>query len=214
MIERDYILRMIQQLTSVLAKVLFHQNLGEYEDAQHEIDDAGEKFLGAKWSFLRTLTDQQLIQLLGYEQHPDKMLATGELLRQESDLLEAQGKMEEGINQAVKAFSLFAELIIRQRDYLSLITEAKIDRLLGRLEEYELPVSIQEKQFRYHEITKRYSQADASLHELLERDKRFVTDGRKFYERLLTRSDEELQQGNLSRQEVKNKLVQLESKGT
>lgn len=202
---------MIQQLTKVLAKVLFHVERKEYDVAQQEIDTAGELFIGVKWSFLRTLADEHLILLLGYEQNPDKMLAAAELLREESDLLHAQGKLDESITQGMKSFSLFVELIIREKGYLTIVSTEKIDALLARLSEYEMPVHIQQKQFRYYEATERYAKAEDVLFDVIERDDQFVAEGVKFFNRLLAKSDEELEHGGLTRSEVMEGLAELQS---
>lgn len=82
MIERDYIMRMIQMLTAVLAKVLLQMDLKQYETALEEIDQNGKKFLGAKWKVIRDLSDEQMIQLFGYEYHLPKMLAAGSFIKQ------------------------------------------------------------------------------------------------------------------------------------
>jgi len=64
MIERDIIMRMVQQLAAAIAKILVHKNLQQYEEAFKEIDDACRCLIGMKWDFLRTFSGDQLSALL------------------------------------------------------------------------------------------------------------------------------------------------------
>ena len=64
MIERDIIMRMVQQLAAAIAKILVHKNLQQYEEAFKEIDDACRGLIGMKWDFLRTFSGDQLSALL------------------------------------------------------------------------------------------------------------------------------------------------------
>jgi hypothetical protein len=211
MIERDYILRMIQMLTAALAKVLFHKDLKQYGEALREIDLAGEKFIGMKWEFLRTFSDDQLIGLLGYERQQDKMLAAAELLREETDILRLQGKEDEGAAQGMKAFSLFAELILRERSYVTMVSAEKFSQLLAWLKKYEFPPSLKQKEMRYYEVLGNYAKAEDALFELLELDPSFAGEGISFYERLLKRTDDELREGGLPKDEVQEGLSKVHS---
>lgn len=211
MIERDYIMRMIQMLTTALVKVLLQRDLKQYDSALMEIDELGERFLGMKWKFLRSLSDRQLIELLCHESQHDKMLAAAELLREESEILNDQGKAEESIAQGMKAFSLFAELIINEKGFLKVMSVEKFASLLKRIEEYELPMSMEQKRFRYCEIVGKLAKAEDLLFDLIDKDKGFVNEGISFYKRLLKKSDEELLAGGLPRDEVTDGLKKVES---
>jgi len=48
----------------------------------------------------------------------------------------------------------------------------------------------------------RYAKAENALYAILDSHAGFADEGRRFYERLLTKSDEQLAAGNLPREEV------------
>ncbi len=211
MIERDYILRMIQMLTTALAKVLFHKDLKQYDEALLEIDLTAERFLGARWKFLCDLSDQQLIELLGSRGQQEKMLAAAELLCEGSDILNEQGKVDESVGQGMKAFSLFAELIIEEKNYLTAMSVDKFTMLLKRLEQFDLPLPVQQKRFRYYEAVGEFAKAEDAVFDLIEKDPSIVQQGIAFYERLLKKSDGELVRGGLPRNEVVEGLAKIKS---
>ena len=64
MIERDYLMRMIQMLAQVLARILFLKNKREYPESIAEIQKASKKILGIEIDVLGRLSDVQMIDLL------------------------------------------------------------------------------------------------------------------------------------------------------
>ena len=64
MIERDYIMRMIQQLSQALVRILFLKSQKEYPEALSEIRKASRTILGADLDVLQRLSDRQMIDLL------------------------------------------------------------------------------------------------------------------------------------------------------
>ena len=61
MFSRDFIIRQIQQLTQVLAVVLFHKKAGRVDEAQAEIDDALREVFDLDLATLRTLDRSALL---------------------------------------------------------------------------------------------------------------------------------------------------------
>lgn len=211
MIERDIIMRMVQQLAAALGKVLFHKDLQQYVEAFKEIDDACKGLIGMKWDFLRTFSDVQLSALLGVADHPGKVLAACELLREASALLALQGKNEESIQQAMKAFSLYVELLAQDRRYLKFAPPEKFAALLAELERLELPVAIEKKRFHFYEMTGELAKARAVLSAVTALEPAFRKEEPGFYHRLEKLSDEDLLKGGLTRQEVMEGLASLKS---
>ena len=211
MIERDIIMRMVQQLAAAIAKVLVHKNLQQYEEAIKEIDDACRGLIGMKWDFLRTFSGDQLSALLPVAEHPAKALAACELLREGSALLALQGKPEESAQQAMKAFSLFTELLEQDRRYLKLAPVESFASLLRDLESTELPVALEKKRFHFYEITGEFAKARASLNAVIGQEPAFRKEEPGFYHRLERASDEDLVKGGLTRQDVVDGLAALKA---
>lgn len=144
MLHRDYIMRMLEQLNKVLAKILFNKELKQYENAILEIQTAGEIFLGFNWKMIEQLSDDDIISLLkiGGELNVGKTIVTASLLKEEAEILELLGKEDESWRASLKAFSLFVEvLMVEPTD--DIINKTK--EVLQKIEEFELPSNIQEK---------------------------------------------------------------------
>ena len=79
----------------------------------------------------------------------------------------------------------------------------RIDELVQRLGEEQLPAPVLRRLFRYLEDRGLYATAEDALYEWLDlNDPNALTEGAMFYERLSQKSDEELVRGNLPRSEV------------
>lgn len=209
MIERDYIMRMIQMLTGALAKVMFRKNLHQYEEALDEIDEASEHLIGMKWTFLRSFSDEQLAELFGSSDRKDKLIVAAELLRAESEILFEQWKQEEACSSGMKAVSLFARLIIEEKGYLDVMQADKFISLLHRLDEYHLPAPINRRLVQLHEVMGDFAAAEKVLMNVIDEDPAFAGEGIAFYRRMLEKKDEELCKGGLVREKAAERLAKL-----
>jgi hypothetical protein len=76
-----------------------------------------------------------------------------------------------------------------------------------------LPLPTNRKLFQYNEKAGRYARAEDVLFEMLEGDEvpsGLIAEGIAFYHRLMAKSDDELLLGNLSREELREGLAQVE----
>lgn len=144
MLHRDYIMRMIEQLNKVLAKILFNKEVKQFENALGEIQTSGEKFLGVKWNIIEKLSEQDIISLLkiGGELNIGKTIVAASLFKEEADILETLGKEDESWKAYLKAFSLFVEILMVETTN-DIMNKAK--EVLNKIEKYELPQRIEEK---------------------------------------------------------------------
>ncbi|MBD3346713.1 MAG: hypothetical protein GF401_16785 [Chitinivibrionales bacterium] len=96
MIQKDYILRMIEQLGKVLARVLLKKNAQKHEEATLDIEKASGAILGIDFSLLDTLSSPAIAELLGISIAPStgsmKCLIAGRLLKEKADILKLSGK--------------------------------------------------------------------------------------------------------------------------
>ena len=202
MIQRDYIMRMIQQLSVAIAKVLFRIEQKQLPEAFREIDDACKSLIGTDWNFLRSLSDEQLVRLFGARDHPDKLLAASELLRQASRLLALEGRSDESVQQGLKAFSLFTELLMVHKQYAAQLSMREFAAVLAELEQYKLPRHIEIKRVRFYEMTGELAKAGNILTALIERDATVRQEGLDFCRRLEQLAEAELTRGGISRNSV------------
>ena len=108
MIERDYIMRMIAQLSAVLAKVLFAKQAGQYQEAGQLIQKSYEELFGLSAELLDSLDAETLAGLFGER---EKMKALATLLREEGDVFAAQKEEMKSRQRYAKSLGLFQRLL-------------------------------------------------------------------------------------------------------
>jgi len=210
-ITRDYFLRMIQQLAEVLARVLKLSEVKRFDEALEEIQLSSKQLLGMDLRLLTTLSDSEFIRLLSVGDRFDveKCVVVAELLRLAGEVKSVEGDEAEQYHCTVTSLSLFLELLLRESETLPKEYFDKIELLIGDVSVYDLTGELQQKLFRYYEAVGRYDAAENILFDLVEHDRTFVAEGVRFYERLRAKRDEELEQGNLPRDEIEASMKDL-----
>ena len=211
MIERDYIMRMIQMLVQVLAKILFFKKGGQYPEALDEIQKASKQILGIELEVFRKLSDIQMIEFLSLDVSLGipKCYAAGILLKEEAEIFAHQKKEPESTDAFVKSLSLLTEVAIHNKAAIDTDHTKAIDSVAGKLQGKDFPVYIRKKLFLYFDIAGQYGMAAGVLSDILEEEPSFISEGIGYYERLEKKSDEELLRGGLQRKYVEELLADL-----
>lgn len=211
MLTRDYFMRMISQLAAVLSEVLFHKKAQQLEEARGGIRTGVKSLLGFDLDLLHSFSDTQILELLrsGAELDAAKCYVAAMLLKEEADIDSLENKKAESVNTGAKALSMMLELFLSDIAPLPATLGSEVDTLIETLSQYELPLHVEEKIFRYYEQARRYDKAEDTLFDIVERSRQFVPEGLQFYQRLLKKSDEELQAGNLPRDEAEEGAAEL-----
>ncbi len=94
MISKDFIMRLVEQLAKVLAKVVFLREQKQFLQAHKELDSIGTKITGLLWSVFKNMTAESMIEWLsiGDKFDIDKTSIIVELLTHESHLLRMKKK--------------------------------------------------------------------------------------------------------------------------
>lgn len=108
MIERDYIMRLVQQLAAVATRILRLRELEKYDQAQQELEQAYGELLGLQHELLLSLDAATAAQLLGHE---EKIKIAAKLMQEESALLEHQGRFEQAHARRQRALELYLEAL-------------------------------------------------------------------------------------------------------
>lgn len=103
MVQRDYLMRMIEQFVQAVARMLGLIKTGSLEEAKRELDGAYAT-LGVSRSMVERLDDASLRLLFGDE----KVLVIAMLLDTEGKLLRAEGKEAEALSLEARAKRLGA----------------------------------------------------------------------------------------------------------
>lgn len=110
MIQKDYIMRIIEQMGKILAKVLLNKEDGKHEEAIKEIDNAFETLIGIDAQLLNTLSHENIAELFGISKDKStgsmKCIIAAKLLREKSELFK-DIQAEESIKSLHKALCLY-----------------------------------------------------------------------------------------------------------
>ncbi len=211
MINRDYILRMIEQLSRFLSRALLLKDAQEHLEAVTEVKKAGKMFLGLNPEAMEALSDRDLIHLwrVAKDLDAEKCALAAQIFRAEGEIYEDQRENEKASVSYLKSLSLLTETINFLKEKIPGELIASVDFLTHHLDIMTIPLQLRQKVFITYATIGRFAKAEDLLFEMIEEDAAFVDEGKRFYENLLKRSDEELEHGNLPRAEVLESLAQL-----
>lgn len=211
MIERDYIMRMIQMLVQALMKMLSFKEKKDYPRALNEIHNASKSLIGVDLDVIRRLSDIQMIELLSLVKEFGSLRCyfAGRLLKEESEILELKGERAESTDARTKALSLLLEAAIEKGAPLDSDHASAIDGVAGKVNHADLPVHIHKKMFRYYDLIGQFRKADEALFVILKMEPSFIAVGVRYNEKLNEKSDRELSEGNFSRKEIETGLLDL-----
>ena len=209
MLQRDYLLRMTEMLTAVLAKVLFNKETKNYEEAEKEIETAAKTIVGLDLRIINILNPEDIIQLMKTSDlYAGRCLISAELLKEYADVNELNGK--DNRNIILKSLNLYIEAILSKELPEPEKYYTKINELISFIDESELQDELNFKIIDYYEFSGQYSKAEDMIFELIENNNKDIIDRSvSFYKKLQHRTDEELESGNLSREEVNDALEEI-----
>jgi len=214
MIEKDYLMRQIQMLARFLAKIIFNKSIKDYEAAQHHLDEAFYSLLQIDPDSFRSLTEDELIEKISKAEGKfwELCYIAAELLREDADLSELKNMPPfYYIDLYAKAFGLYIEFtLLENRPDLPDVLE-KMLLTFSKIEGKEVPLKSHLRIMQYFQIINRYDKAEDKLFEMasnrepdLKANSQFDIEktGRDFYQQLMQKSDMELANGGLSREEI------------
>jgi len=211
MINRDYILRMIEQLSRFLSRALLMKDAKEYDPAVLEVKKAGKMFLGLNPEAMEALSDSDLIHLwrVAHDLDAEKCALAAQIFKAEGEIYEDRGDNDKAVASYVKALSLLTETINFLKEKIPHELIASVDFLSEHLDFTSLPFPLRQKVFVTYNTIGKFAKAEDLLFEMVRENAPFAEEGRRFYEQLLKRTDEELEKGNLPRAEVLEGLAHL-----
>lgn len=209
MFQRDYILRMIQELTEMIAAISGLKKQHKQELAFSLIDDLLGRFFRMNSKLLNALSDKDILGMFSTSGflEAEKVLTLARVLKEEGALHESQGESAESIRRYRKGLQL-ALGVSEWEDSPSELCREVMGELRSALRKTELPAHLLERLLAHYFKTGEYALAEDCLFELAESGGPFTEydsaedAGRQFYSRLLERSSEELALGGLPIEEV------------
>jgi hypothetical protein len=212
-LSEDTLLRMlVAAIAETVARLALLRTAGQFEQAQQQIDQDLEEQLGLKANLARQLSDQKIVEMLTTNEFLDvgRLYYVAELFRQEAEILQAQGQSALARVSQIRALNLFVEVgFAVENDFLE--ADDRIDELfddLGADTSEDTLFTL----FDYYEQVGAYARAVTAIDQMLartENDPDILAEKRAFLERLLTESDDELEEGDLPREEIERLLRQM-----
>jgi hypothetical protein len=214
MINKDYILRLAEQIGYEISILVGLRKRNRFEDALLSVDNLLLKFTGMTSRFINSLSDETLLQSLSPmgTLNVDTGLWISSLLKEEGEAYDALNNSRESYYRYVKSLYLLLELLHQEHVPFDSPLYDDARDLTSKLSTYELPPYMQRKLFRYNEQIGMYAQAENILFDYLEQDASadMLEQGKAFYQRLLTKNTTDLQNGNFSTEEIHEGLHQLQ----
>lgn len=218
MLQRDFILRLVEQLSKTLGAVLALKKARRYDEAEVSVADAAKNLVGLDIATLLALPVEQIVTLFSPSGSLDagKCIVVAELLHEHGEIRELQGDEETAYHARVRALCLLLE--VSGRESLERIPDSerylrRITELTAALAAYPPVPVVQTKLVFHHERQGDFSAAEDVLFELVDAGHEdIIGPGIELYQRLLTRGDAELEKGKLPRDEVEDGLAQLRAR--
>jgi hypothetical protein len=206
---------LIKKFSEVIQGILTMIDNGEYEKALELIDVAFRDFFRLGSKFFNALTEENLLDMAKTSSimDVDKCIIMAKLLLEEANVYEKLYGKNESFYLYTKSLYLYAEAY----EYVDEESEldkyfADIDPLIAKVDRYKLDPGLLKQLIRYFIKKGAYDKADDALYNLLE-DNGFEEGLKQYaseiYKALLSKTDAELEKGNMTRDEILESLEAL-----
>ena len=218
MFHRDYILRLVEQLAKTVSAVLTLKKTRRFDEAELAISEAAKNLVGLDVKTLLALPVEQIVTLFSPSGSLDagKCIVVAEILYEHGEIKSLRGEEDTAYHARIRALSLLLE--VSGRESLERIPDAQrylrqIESLTEALSVYPPVPAVQQRLVFHHERQGDFADAEDVLFELVDAGHEdIIAAGIELYQRLLVKSDDELEQGQLPREEVEDGLSQLRSR--
>lgn len=208
MLRKDYLVRMIEEMTEIIGKVFDLKQQKKWIEALWELDELYKKQFRLNSRLIGSLGAKDIVELLrtGGTVEADKLQSLARLVKEEGEIYSQTGQSDESIFRLMKALHLYLAAGQHGTDRTLWNLDGEVRELLTRLQGYRLPPDTERLLLSYEESEGRYDQAENALYRLFQDGVATKEEGIAFYERLLLIDRERLEQGGLPEQEVREGL--------
>jgi hypothetical protein len=213
MLSDDYILRMIQQGSIVLSRIIGLKKTGDYQEALQEIDQSLEQVLGLNKEIIRNMDDESIYKILTKDEQIDvnRLGIIADLYKEEGDIFARQGQPESH-NYYLRSLNYYLLKYTNEEPSQQIEIMNKINDIIKIIGSNEMPSETLFNLFCYYENSKEYEKADNMLITLSirpETNTYIREETISFYKRLLALEPNELIAGGLELEKVKSKLKKI-----
>jgi hypothetical protein len=213
MIKNDYLTTKMKELTLIITRVLKSNDSKQLEESRQMVNEAFKKLLGLNSELAGSLSYNDLMKLVGAYESAEamKFVILAQLLKLDGDMYKAEGENIRSFNIYIKSLIIYIKSALLDSDCLEQGEEI-INEIINEIGEYELPNDSRVLIFKYFELVNKFDKAEDMLFDLLEdtdNEEDIVQEGVYFYERLLEKTEEALEDGNLPLEEVQDGIERL-----
>lgn len=151
--QKDYILRVAEDVGRALAQIIYHQDMRDYQGALSLIDELCKQTVGMGSGFIHAISEETLLAMLTLlgVLNLEKALLMAKLLKAEGDIYEEQGNPDAAYESYLISLNLLLEIVLRDDHLHDLHVSPEIEDLLGKLDAYELPPDTRHLLLQYYE---------------------------------------------------------------
>lgn len=219
MIQRDYILRMIEECIRALARINSFKQGQRWDEASGELDAEFKKLVGDGAQAVARFSETELLARLMQDgpTHAlrEKTLVLTTLLKEAGDVAAAEDHTEKSRECYLKALHLLLDTPAHGEVFECPEFVPKVELLVAALQSAPLPVRTHAMLMRHYERAGDFAKAEDVLFAIRDAEPAndaIVDFGIAFYQRLLAQSDVVLNEANLPRSEVEQGLKELQSR--
>jgi len=204
MFRRDYIVRMIEDMTQMVAKVFTLKQERKTTEALWEIDELLNRHFRLNSRLLNSLSVEDIIELfrIGGGLEVDKLQGVARMLQEEASIYIEKNEDYAALSRLMKALHLYLYAHFHGADSKLLQIKQEIDTVISAVSAYRLPAKTEHLLLPYLESAGRYGKAEDCLYRLMDQGEDVADEGCELYQRLLRINPDVLALGNLPLEEV------------
>lgn len=224
MYQRDYLLRMIQEMTTLIARTLGLREQKEKKELLQEWEELLDRRFRMTSMLAESLRIEDLMRM--FNRHgriqADELQAFAVILLERADLerdigLDAGQRRDEVqavyIQRIMKGYELLLEAMLHDSDRRLLPVMEQANKVTQELRVYKLPLSLLERIWLWHDRDGRYAEAENACYDWINTEPHSDTERKQaaliWYRKLLEVGEEQLEAGGLSREEVEQAVDEL-----
>ena len=213
MIKKDFMKEIENSLKIVKREVDKNIINGNISEAKEAINNQLKGLVGLDIMTIDTLSFSSVIDIISREDefNGEKYIALGELLCLQGFVCQSTGDEEGQIKYYLKSIDALNEAFMEDSDIEKRYFQDGI-HISDLLSGYHLTINENKKIFKFYEIVGKYDKAEDILFYMIKKsnkDKNVIAMGINYYEKLKNLSDDVLEAGNLSREEIEDSYKEL-----
>lgn len=217
MLSEDRFLLMLNLALTGLLNAVRLRTAKRYQEAMDVIQHTLEEFFGLDIDVLNQVDDTSLLESMRQDGELDleRVAMAADLFREAGILYTTQNRPLEAQTNKVRALYFYLEVVLNSEGEIPEELGEKIEELYAALGIKQVSIETQLSLYYYFDRQGSYREAQTALNELVLNDQlqeEMIEEGLEFYERLLGKSNQELEAGGITRAEVEEGVRRLSRK--